>query len=117
MAKNLTLGLQYYLEQMMDYGDYRRTLPVGIPQADHLRHLVTIRLTQLLMNQNLRLSFFAYYSPSDNDTYLRPSINYKIDDHLSAQIGANVFFGKDDHTFFSQFERNSNIYLALRYAF
>ncbi len=117
LAKDLTIGLQYYLEQMMDYGDYQRNLPAGIPKADNLRHLVTIRLTQLLMNQNIRLSFFAYYSPSDNDAYLRPSVHYKIDDHLSVQVGANVFFGKDEHTFFSQFEKNSNIYAALRYAF
>ena len=102
---------------MMDYGDYSRTLPAGIPQSDRFRQLVTIRLTQILVNQNVKLSFFAYYSPSDNDTYLRPSVHYKIDDHLSAQIGANVFFGKDQHTFFAQFKRNLNVSVALRCTF
>ena len=117
LATDLTMGLQYYLEHMLDYGDYRRTLPLGAPSRDEFRHLITLRLTKMLMNQNLKLSLFGYYSPSDNDAYLRPSIDYKIDDHLSTQIGANVFFGRDDHTFFAQFERNSNIYVALRYAF
>ena len=117
LGKDLTVGVQYYLEQMMDYNDYVDMLPAGMPRADHYRQLVTIRLTKLLMSQNLRLSMFAYYSPTDNDAYLRPSVNYKIDDHLSVQMGGNFFFGKDQHTFFGQFERNTNVYAALRYAF
>ena len=117
MGKNLTAGVQWYLEQMMDYDDYVDVLPAGTERADHYRQLITIRLTKLLMNQNLRLSMFAYYSPTDNDAYLRPSAHYKIDDHMSVHFGANFFFGKDQHTFFGQFERNSNVYAGLRYAF
>ena len=117
LGKNLTLGVQYYLEQMMDYNGYVDTLPAGMPRADRYRQWVTIRLRKLLMSQNLKLSMFAYYSPTDNDAYLRPSVNYKIDDHLSVQMGANFFFGKDQHTFFGQFERNTNVYAALRYTF
>ena len=69
------------------------------------------------MNQNLAVSLFAYYSPSDADAYLRPSVSYKIDDHWSAEVGGNVFVGKDDHTFFGQFDRNTNVYAALRWSF
>ena len=44
-------------------------------------------------------------------------ILYKITDNWQLSGGANLFFGKDDYTFFGQFEDNSNLYLGLRYNF
>ncbi len=117
VAREFIVGVQYYLEHMMDHDDYRRTLPAGIPRADEDRHVFTVRLTKLLMNQNLTLSLFSFYSPSDRDAYLRPKIQYKIDDHWSAEVGGNVFVGKDNHTFFGQFEKNTNVYVGVRYSF
>jgi len=118
LARDLSVGVQYYLEWMVDYDDYLRTfLPGGFPRADERRHVLTFRLTKLLLNQTLVLSLFAYYSPSDSDAYLRPAVTYKLSDHWTAELGGNVFIGKDDHTFFGQFDRNSNVYTALRYSF
>ncbi len=117
VAKDFTAGLQYYLEYMMDHDAYRRTLPAGTPPADEDRHVFTVRITKLLMNQNLRLSLFTFYSPSDSDAYLRPNIHYKVDDQWAAEIGGNVFVGEDDHTFFGQFKNNSNVYGGVRYSF
>ncbi len=116
-AQNLTVGFQYYLEYMLEHDAYLSTLPAGSPVADEDRHVITLRLTHLLMQQNLRLSLFTFYSPSDQDAYLRPKAHYKIGDAWSAEFGGNVFVGKDRHTFFGQFENNSNVYLALRYSF
>lgn len=114
---DFTAGAQYYLEHMLDYEDYRRTLPAGIRARDENRHLLTLRLTQLLLQQNLTLSLFTFYSPSDNDAHLRPNIHYKISNRWSAEIGANVFWGQEEHTFFGQFSRNSNVYAGVRYSF
>lgn len=117
LAKNLTGGVQYYLEYMSDHDEYEESLPSGFPGRDEVRHVLTLRLTRLLMNQNLELSFFGYYSPSDEDAYVRPSVHYKVDDHWSVSTGAGVFFGRQDHTFYAQFENNSNIWAAVRYAY
>jgi hypothetical protein len=117
LARDFTGAFQYYLELMMDYGDYRRTLPAGMNAADEDRHVLTVRLTKLLMSQNLTMSLFTYYSPSDKDAYFRPNVHYKIDDHWSAELGGNVFVGDDDHTFFGQFEKNNNVYIGARYGF
>ncbi len=117
LSHNLTLGLQYYMEWMAEYDEYLRNLPAGSNAADERRHVVTMRLTKLMMNQNLELSLFGFYSPSDSDAYLRPRASYKIDDHWTVDIGGNVFFGKYDHTFFNQFHENTNIYSALRCSF
>ncbi len=117
IAKDLTVGGQYYVEIMDDYNAYRDALPPGMHPGDRCRHVMTFRVTKLLMNQYLELSLFAYYSPSDGDAYLRPKIAYDIDDHWKVELGGNVFFGAAEHTFFNQFARNSNIYLSLRYGF
>jgi len=117
LAKDFTMGVQYYLELMSDYGAYERTLPPGSHAADEYRHVITLRLTKLLMYQNLRLSLFTFYSPSEQDIYARPNIHYRITDHWSAEAGANIFFGEEDHTFFAQFKDNTNVYLGLRWSF
>lgn len=117
VIRDLTATFQYYLEQILDYSNFRRNLPNGSPVADKNRHVLTLRLTQLLMSQDLRLSLFTFYSPSDKDAYLRPKLHYKIDDAWSGEIGGNIFIGKEDHTFFGQFEKNNNVYAGLRMSF
>ena len=116
IAKDFTMGLQYYIEQMLDYGPYERNLPSG-PARDRDRHLTTLRLTKLLMNQNLRISLFTYYSPTDKDVYMRPNVNYKVSDNMAVEVGSNIFFGDYPNTFFGQFRDNTNIYASLRYSF
>jgi len=117
LARDFTGAVQYYLEWMQDYSAYEASLPVGMPAKDEYRHLLTLRLTKLMLQQNLRLSLFTYYSPSDHDYYLRPKANYKVSDHWTVETGANIFGGRDDYTFWGQFEDNSNVYLAARYGF
>ncbi len=117
ISRDLTIGMQYYLEWMQDYDAYRSALPAGMPEADEYRHVVTLRLTKLLMNQNLRLSVFTFYSPSDGDVYMRPNLSYKMNDHWTFVAGGNVFFGESEETFFGQFADNTNVYCGLRYGF
>ena len=117
IVTDFTVGGQYYLEHMMDYGAYRAGMPGGMSPADENRHVLTLRLTWLALHQNLRLSLFTFYSPSDRDGYLRPSAHYRINDHWSASVGANLFWGESERTFFGQFEDATNVYASLRYGF
>lgn len=103
IVKNLTGSAQYYIEHTPTTGDNR--------------HVVTLRLTQMLMNQNLTLGLFTYWSPDDQDGYIRPSAAYKLSDHWKLEARGSFFFGKNDNTFFGQFEDNSNLALAARYSF
>ncbi len=117
LATNLTLGVQYYLKRMEDYARYRHALPTGAYPAARSRQEYTVRLTWLTMNQNLLWSLFSFYSPSDDDGYLRAKLHYKYDDHLSLEIGGNLFWGNNTQTFLGQFQNNDNAYTALRYGF
>ncbi len=102
---------------MLDYSAYNDSRPFFVPQRDRDRQLITVRLTKLLWNQNLTLSLFTYFSPSDGDAYLRPRAEYKASDHWTVEWGGNIFWGESDVTFFGQFQNNTNVYVAARYAF
>ena len=116
IGKDFNVGIQYYVEHMMDYGEYRKSMTGG-SAWDQYRHVITLQLQKLLLNQNVELSLSGYFSPSDRDAYLRPHIRYKYTDHLSLEAGANIFLGEKSHTFFGQFKDNTNIYTAVRYSF
>jgi len=116
IGRDFTGSVQYYVEHMLDYDKYKDSDPSGLTR-DRDRHLITFRLTKMLMNQNLRCSLFTYFSPSDRDVYMRPNVNYKVSDNLAVEAGANIFFGDYQSTFFGQFENNTNIYTGVRYSF
>ncbi len=117
VAADFTVGVQYYVEQTLDYGDYRDSLSPGSKAVEEYRQLMTFRISKLYWNQNLTCSLFTYFSPSDRDVYMRPSVNYKVNDALAVEVGANVFWGDHPYTFFGQFEDNTNAYAAIRYSF
>jgi len=117
VARDLTVGVQYYVELTTHHAALRRGAPPGAKLPDKDRHLLTVRVTKLMMNQNLTLGLFCFYSPTDCDAYLRPRVSYKIDDHWTVDVGGNVFLGRDRHTFFGQFRNNTNLYAAVRYGF
>jgi len=114
LTKDFTGGLQIYLEHMLDYDEYKEAQPFWVHNKDQDRLVTTIRLTRQLLNQNLILSWFMYYSPTDQDSYLRPNIRYKINDNWWVEGGANIFIGNEPYTFFGQFMENSNIYIGAR---
>jgi len=117
LIKGLNLGVQYYLEQRQDHEAYQRTSPENRGMEGETRHLVSLRLTQLLKRRDLKLSFFAFYSPSDEDAYLRPEIRYQINDILTIEAGGNWFLGGNERSYLGQLRKNSNIYFGFRYSF
>jgi hypothetical protein len=117
VARDFTIGVQYYLEMRVDQEAWEAARPPFMPDANRERHEVTVRLTKLLLNQNLELSLFTFFSPTDEDVYMRPRVSYKVTDQWRVEMGANIFFGNHKHTFFGQFEDNSNLYFGTRYSF
>lgn len=117
IATELTGGIQYYVEHTMDYAALKRNAPSGSPLPRENRQVITVRLTKMLMNQDLTLSLFNFWSPNELDGYVRPVANYKINDQWQFSTGANIFYGQKRTTFFGQLEDNTNIYACLRYSF
>jgi hypothetical protein len=117
LASDTQLGLQAYYEYMLDHGRYVEGLAPGQPVRDELRQLYTLRLTQMYQYQTLIFSFFGFWSPTDEDYYLRLSGTKKLTDALALSLGANVFGGENDWTLFGSQEYNDNVYLRARYSF
>jgi hypothetical protein len=130
VASDFTGNLQFQAERMMSYDNYQESYnsfvalmqmanpeaPVT-PKADEVRTLLTTRWTKLLASQTVTISLFGFYSPSDEDGYLRFSTEYKFSDELGLVAGANIFDGNHPHTMFGQFDYNDNIYLRVNYGF
>lgn len=117
LATDLTLGLQYLLDVTMDHSDLERAAPPGSPVPDEYRSLYTTRLTYLSHRQKVRWSLFIMHSPTDRDSFARPSVTYDHDDRTKIELGANVLHGHEDTTSLGQLERTTNVYAALRFSF
>ena len=117
LATNLTGAVQYYLEWTQNHEELKANSPFPQYEPDHYRHLLTVRLTWLTLQQKLTWSLFSFWSPSDRDAYLKPSISYRIDDHWSVATGANLFYGQQSHTFFGQHQNNSNAWVRVRVSY
>ncbi|XOF34263.1 MAG: hypothetical protein ACL93V_02925 [Candidatus Electrothrix sp. YB6] len=117
LAHELTGGFQYYLEMIDEYENYEQTVAPGMEARDEYRQMLTMRLTKLLMQQTLTLSLFVYYSPTDQDGYVRPKFKYKVTDNWLVDGGFNLFWGEDEHTFWGRFQDNTNAFVGVRYSF
>jgi hypothetical protein len=115
---DFTAGLQYYVEEMLHRGAYKRHLPPDAPfTQDEFRQVVTIRLTQRLFSQNATASVFAFFSPTDEDFYIRPRFSWNLTDHWNLTVGANCFGGAHSYTMFGQFRNDNAVYSRIRYSF
>lgn len=114
---NLNIAFQYYLEWTQDHDALIANSATPQFEPDEYRHVITNRLTYRLYQDRLTLSLFTFWSPSDNDYYFRPVASYRYSDQWSFSGGANVFGGDKEHTFFNQFEDNSNAYVRFRYSY
>ena len=114
-VRNFNVGLQYYLEHIRDHDRLIENSPFPEFEPPENRHVLTTRLTYRAMQDKLTWSFFAFWSPSENDAYLRPVVSYRASDTWTTTLGLNPVGGRDDFSFFGQFEDNSNAYLRVRY--
>jgi len=115
LLRNFNVGLQYYLEHIVDHDQLIANSPVPQFEPPEDRHTLTTRLTYRAMQEKLTWSFFAFWSPNEHDAYLRPIVSYRIDDNWTTTVGLNLFGGDESNTFLGQFEDNSNAYFRVRY--
>ncbi|MBI3891889.1 MAG: hypothetical protein HY303_10215 [Candidatus Wallbacteria bacterium] len=85
--------------------------------TDEWRTVLTLRLTQFFDYQTWRVSGFLTVSPTDGDWFAQPEASYKVSDSFSVRLGANLFGGARETTFFGQLDRNDNVYSGVRYYF
>ncbi|MGI9292342.1 MAG: hypothetical protein ACR2PS_00035 [Pseudomonadales bacterium] len=114
LVTNFTGGVQVYTEWTQHHGALRANSAMPDFEAERWRSLLTLRLTYRTRRDTINYSLFAFLSPTDEDYHLRPNIEFRLSDAWNFSVGANLFGGSDQHTFFGQLEDNSNFYLRLR---
>lgn len=117
IGRELTANFQGYAEIMERYSAYRRSLPAGAPLPDQARAVFSVRLTQFWGYQSWKFSAFLAHSPTDNDYFLQPEVSHRLTDRLSVAMGANLFGGRRDTTFFGQMKKDDNVYASARFDF
>ncbi len=117
LIKKLNWGVQYYVEHTEHHERLLAHSLFPLTEPDKNRQVITNRFTYMAKQDKLTWSMFVFYSPSDEDSYWRPSVNYRHNDQWQYTVGAQVFTGKNKHTFFAQFEDASNLYTRIRFQF
>ena len=117
LVANWTLGAQYYVEYHLQHDDHIAALPSAAFERDELTHRISLRLTARLMRDDLTASLFALGSPNEMDLYIRTSLAYRFSDATSLEVGGNLMFGEEEHTFIGQLQHNTNAFARLRYGF
>lgn len=119
IATGLTANLQWQADKMVDYDNYEieQKMLGMIHYRDEIKHLVTSRWTKMMVDETVMVSAFIFYSPDEEDLYLRFSTEYKYSDEITITVGGNVFDGTYSNTEFGQFALNDNIYTKMTYNF
>ena len=115
--EDLRVGVQYFVEQMLDFDAFTANARAGDVPRDQFKQLITLRVTKLFWFQTVEASCFVFYSPTDSDAHLRPRLAWQVNDQWKVTVGANVFFSRSDWTEFGQLEKNDNVYARVRYSF
>ena len=115
LVANLTGSAQWYVEQTHDHDALLANSPWPELEQEETRHVITTQLVYRAMRQTLTLQDFNFYSPTDEDGYLRVKATYSPGDKWQASAGVNGFYGSENHTFYSQFRDASNVYVSFRW--
>lgn len=117
LAKKLNWGVQYYLEHSQDHAALLENSLSPEFEPEQNRHVITNRLTYQTLQDKLTWSLFVFYSPTDEDSYWRSSVEYRYNDNWKYSLGASLFEGQKMHTFFGQFDKADSVYVKMRFQF
>jgi hypothetical protein len=117
IAADFTANVQWQADYMIDYDLFLSQQIPGSFVREEIYHLVTSRLTKKMNSETVNLSGFVFYSPTDEDVYLRISCEYKYTDEITLTAGTNIFEGSYINTDFGQFDLNDNVYVKMTYGF
>ena len=78
LGTDFTLGVQYFFEERLKLKEQTHTWPHGLTEGSAFRDLFTVRISKLLLHQDLKFSLFNFFSPTDQDGYLRMKVLYNF---------------------------------------
>lgn len=101
-SNNWNISAQY-AHQYVAKGDVRHT------------GLSTLRISKELLNNTLALQTFAYIDVTNGGVFNRLSADYALNDQLHVILGYDLFHA--DSGMFTVYDKNSEVWLKLKYSF
>ncbi|WP_166963884.1 DUF1302 domain-containing protein [Yeosuana marina] len=98
---------QYYLKSISDY--------TSDLISKEISNLATIGISKSILNNNLKLSTFAYVDLDYEGFYDRTAVEYSLSDSINLFIGYDWF--KGDEGQFSPYKDNSEFWIKAKYYF
>lgn len=81
----------------------------------HNSGMATLKIGKELLRNTLNISTFAYVDITNGGIYNRLSAEYAITDQIHAFLGYDLFHA--DKGQFAMYDKNSEVWLKLKYSF
>ncbi|MDX8395707.1 MAG: hypothetical protein R8K22_04755 [Mariprofundaceae bacterium] len=123
IATDITLGLQVYGEVMHQHAAYLNSAQpafnagLGPKPQPKYRQIMTANLRALWLNQTLTTSVFSMMIGNGGGRMVNPDIHYSINDELSINTGAHVFWGGPDSWMLGMMKHDDNVYMNAKWSF
>lgn len=88
----------HYATQMIDYENRQFNRRI-FSQQEKMNHALALTLTKSFGYDAFDVELTGYYNLTSDEWMIRPKMNWKIDDSLTASIGGNYMVGKNNTLF------------------
>ena len=113
-ASNALMGLDWYAGN--DWSLSAQYAHKYVSSGEHRNTgLATLRISKELLHNTLALQTFAYVDVTNGGIYNRLSADYALNDQLHAILGYDFFHG--DRGSFAVYDKNSEVFVKLKYSF
>ena len=113
-TSNALLGIDWYAGN--DWSLSAQYAHKYVASGDHRNTgLATFRISKDLLRNTLALQSFAYIDVTNGGVYNRLSADYAINDQLHATLGYDFFHA--DRGTFTIYDKNSEVFVKLKYSF
>ena len=113
-TSNALLGVDWYAGN--DWSLSAQYAHKYVASGDHRNTgLATFRISKDLLRNTLALQSFAYIDVTNGGIYNRLSADYALNDQLHATLGYDYFHA--DRGSFTIYDKNSEVFLKLKYSF
>jgi len=119
LSANLSAGLQWYQEQMLQYDAYEKSVQYSDYRKKEKHNTYTMRLTIKAQQETLFINLFTYQRPEDKDAFTKIDVSKRLNDNLEVVAGANIFEGQEHYEDreFGMLRDNDNVFVRMKYNF
>ena len=86
-------------------------------QQEEFNHAFMISLNRFFVYETIEAGLTGYYNITSEEYIIRPNVNWKLTDELTATAGASLMYGKDESLYDMAGKVLNGVYVSLRASF